>query len=93
MPVDLDLRFSPSALSRTEGPAKLENSHGAHESGGLRAVHFRVSEELVPGENEGPLRREEDLGSRVGMGRKILTTGDTEEHRENYGLTASNDCA
>src|ERR1700676_1774219 len=35
MPVDLDLRFSPSALSRTEGPAKLENSHGAHESGDL----------------------------------------------------------
>src|ERR1700675_963038 len=38
---------------RMEGPTKLENSHGEHESGGVRAVHFRVSEESIAGEREG----------------------------------------
>ena len=87
MAADLDLRFSSSALGRTEGPVKLENSQGAHESGGVRAVYFRVSEELIARrEREKDLLRwGEDSGSCVGIGRKILTTEDTEEHGETQG--------
>ena len=81
MPADLDLG-SLHQPSRTEKSAKLENSHAAHESRGVPAVHFRVSEELSTRREKGPLRRGEDLGSCVGMGRKILTTGDTEKTEE-----------